>query len=136
MTGTFQKDTSFSATEAQPKELTLVIGNIKVQFVPMIGYTYLVGFDGSTGSLSPNKIGNYTVSSIFSLLMPNSDYAKMQYTKMTFSAEPSFTKLVVTINGTQVTFTQSSTEKTEYIASAVYEFVSGKTYTIKVISIS
>ena len=135
MTGTFQKDTKFTATAAQQQVLTLVPELIQTMIISMIGSVYIVGYQAqSKGSLSPDKIGGYTVVMLASKTVEHPTSDGMQYTTIAFDSEPSFTTLVLDISGTKVTFTKSSSTKTRYFASSVYNFAN-PTYTIKVVSI-
>lgn len=139
MTGIFQKDTSFSATEAQATTLTMIAALVNHDNIPG-GYIDSFGYNASTsnGTLSPNTISGYTIlrlwSNIIHRVQGNTDQKTSPY--IDFFSAPSFTKLIVTINGTQVTFTQDSSAKTVFYASSIYEFECDKTYVIKVISIS
>lgn len=144
MTGTFQKDTQFSATAAQAKGqvLTMVAGNGQIAYRPAIPLTIeCLGYNKSpvVGTLNATSIdyksSTYQIKTL-GYITQNAAGTVNRSTRITFDTTPPFTKLIFDINGTKITFTQNSSDKTIYTASTNYIFASGQTYTIKVISIT
>lgn len=144
MTGAFQKDTQFSATAAQAKGqvLTMVAGNGRIGYIPAIPLIIeCLGYNKSpaVGTLNATSIdyksSTYQINTL-GYITRNAAGTVGHSTSIIFDTTPPFTKLVFDINGTKITFTQNSSDKTTYNASTNYIFASGQTYTIKVISIT
>ncbi len=136
MTGTFQEDTQISATAATfNQDMTLVSGTSGIN-IGNIGLT--VGYDSSIGSLTPNTIRHngieYTIKSFTQQRIGSSFINKID-----FGATPSFSKITLSIDGTEITFRKvtSGSEEGSFRNFEVtnYLLTAGETQTIKIISI-
>ena len=119
--------------------LTLTAGYIGAPTQPF--FRELVGYDSTTGSLSPTSFKyngtQYTISKFYCMIVPEQAGVSSSgaVTYVVFSSAPSFTKMVLDINGTEVELTQLSSLKTQFSVGG-FQFAVDSTYTIKILSIS
>ena len=131
MTGIFQKDTSFSATEAQGnyQTLTMYTGDPDLRPEDLIGYS--VYYDNGC-SIEPKYIeydgGQYNI--VLLGYLPTYDVIFLQlYMNLAES-------VILNINGKTVTLKYDMDNQGYVSDTSAYQFEYGETYVIKVISIS
>lgn len=134
VTGKFTKNVTFSASAATEAAIaTMKLTAAFLGVVPQPVETPIYGYSSGGGSLSPNtfKYGGvqYTISMLASR-------AIMKLLMLSFTATPSFSTVVLDIDGTEYTLTQYSYEKTYFFGTNVAPFATGTTYTIKIKSVS
>ena len=130
MTGTFQKDTSFSATEAQGnyQTLTMYTGH-DIDIENLIGYRI---YSDNGCSIEPEYIEYDGVQYTILLLgyLPTYDVIFLQLDKNLIEA------VVLNINGKTVTLKYDIDNQGYVSDTSAYQFECDKTYVIKVISVS
>ncbi len=136
-------------TYAALKEATNIIATLTMK-AGAIGnpsqpfYREYYGYTSNVGSLSPTSFKyngtQYTISSFTCMVVPNQSNATAGVAMYVyFSTAPSFTKMKLDINGTEMELSQSSSTKTNFgstITASGFRFVAGSTYTIKILSVS
>ena len=104
----------------------------------------LVGYDGTTGSLSPISFNyngtQYTISSLYSRNVV-SKVARLYSLIVIFSSAPSFTKMVIYIDGEEFELSKDSSDETSFSGTTSdttdgFTFTEQLTYTIKILSVS
>lgn len=130
MTGIFQKDTSFSATEAQGnyQTLTMYTGH-DIDIENLIGYSI---YSDNGCSIEPTYIEYDGVQYTILLLgyLPTYDVIFLQGAALPVES------IILNINGKTVTLKYDIDNQSYVSDTSAYQFECDKTYVIKVISIS
>ena len=126
--------------------LTLVAGNMSSSKK----YISQVGYDGTNGSLSPNSFNyngtQYTISNLYTIhvmkvpLFISGTTVESFTLHVIFSSAPSFTKMVIYIDGEEFELSKDSSDETSFSTDTTdtdkFEFALRVPYTIKILSVS
>ena len=134
VTGKFTKNVTFSASAAAEAVIATMkltaagCGRIPVPFERLVyGYT-----SQGYGALSPNTFKYNGVQYTIDRLAAENITKRIH---LYFTAAPSFSAVVLDIDGTEFTLTQNSSEKEGFFGIGI-TFTEGTTYTVKIKSVS